>query len=258
MHIELFRKQYDFELEQRISIASTTNIPIVAITVVASALSAVLLDYQYKYNPQSYAFLVFSFLALVAIIFSVFFLFRSFWNYEYQKLPSAALLKQHYDELHTWHVQNGRIPQEAKEIADADFIEYVNVRLAEAGDWNGQNNIVRGNYLHMATAAVALSVAALIPAGLIYIHNKATSEDNIHQVEIVNPNDYYKPEVHMSNQVTSGNNKPAGSPAAAPATTPTAAPTLAPNPKPAGPPNVVFKGNTELVKPNTSNNFIKK
>ena len=44
MHLELFRKQYDFELDQRNSLTSATNIPLVAITVVASATSVILVD----------------------------------------------------------------------------------------------------------------------------------------------------------------------------------------------------------------------
>ena len=50
MHLELFRKQYDFELDQRNSLTSATNIPLVSITVVASATSVILVDYRYGGN----------------------------------------------------------------------------------------------------------------------------------------------------------------------------------------------------------------
>ena len=56
MHLELFRKQYDFELDQRNSLTSATNIPLVAITVVASATSVILVDYRYGLDALTYTF----------------------------------------------------------------------------------------------------------------------------------------------------------------------------------------------------------
>lgn len=242
MDSELFRKQYDFELEQRNTIASATNIPIVAITVVASATSAVLLDFQYTRSLLTFVFLAFTSLTLVAIVFSVYYLFRSFWNYEYKKLPSSSALKQYHDELLDWHSVNGQSSKEAPASAAEDFLQYINSRLAEASDWNGQNNIVRGNFLHMATAAVAIAVASLIPAGLSYIYNKATAEEKTHKVritEFINP---AHQEVNMSNKSGSSNNKPVAAPSPPPA----------PTAKPSGPPNVVFKGNTDMPKPSAN------
>ncbi len=249
---ELFQKQYDFELEQRNSIASATNIPLVAITILASATSALLLDYQYKNTLQCYFFLAFAVITLVSILFSVFCLFRSFWNYEYQKLPTSTSLKQHYQDLHAWHIQNGNHSKDAIENAATDFSSYVEAKLAEAADWNGQNNIVRGNYLHMATVAVAIGVASLIPVGLIHIYNKANSEEKTHQVRVLNLINQPKQEMQMSNQSSGGGNKPVATPAPAPAPAP------APNSKPSGPPNLVFKGNADMVKPNSHNNSPKK
>ncbi|MDR3411882.1 MAG: hypothetical protein P4L87_13220 [Formivibrio sp.] len=251
MDSDLFRQQYDFELEQRNSIAAATNIPIVAITVVASATSAVLLDYQYKSVFQSYVFLIFASFALIAIVVAISYLFCSFWNYEYQKLPNSTALKQHFEALFTWHSGEGLTQEDAKKFAVIDFEDYVNQRLAEAGDWNGQNNIIRGNYLHRATAAVAVAVVMLIPAGLIYAHNKATADDKIYQVRLVStPSpiqlNAVQKEVKVSNQSSSSGN---------PTTIP-AAP--APSSKPSGPPNTVFKGNTDLPKPGANSQSSKK
>lgn len=255
MDRDLFRQQYDFELEQRNSIAAATNIPIVAITVVASATSVVLLDYQYKSIFQTYLFVVFVCLALLSIVISVWYLFRSFWNYEYQKLPSTSALKKHYDELLDWHHSQSCSLKDAKERADTDFSSYLNSRLAEASDWNGQNNIVRGNYLHMATAGVAIAVAMLLPAGLIYAYNKAADDDKIYQVHLVNIPSLIQPsatrqEVQMATQPSDSGNKPTAMPSVPV--------TPAPPAKPSGPPNTMFKGNRDLVKPSAGGTTLKK
>lgn len=245
MYNELFQKQYDFELEQRNSIASATNIPIVAITVVASATCAILLDFQYSKALATYAFIVFVVLAISSFGYSVFCLFRSFWNYEYQKLPSSFLLKQHYETLKKWHLDNGCLEDAAIESANVDFSDYLNGNLANAADWNSQNNIARGNYLHRATAAVATSVIFLLPAGAIYIYNKAIADEKVHAVKIVSSSEISTKELTMAtnpNQSSGGTSQPAAAPAA-PASTP----------KPAGPPNTVFKGSVITPKPNASN-----
>jgi len=132
MDRDLFRQQYDFELEQRNSIAAATNIPLIAIIIVASATSVILLDYQYKSIFQTYLFVILVCLVLFSIVFSVWYLFRSFWNYEYQKLPSTSALKKHYDELLAWHHVQSCAPKDPKERADTDFSSYLNSRLAKA------------------------------------------------------------------------------------------------------------------------------
>ena len=240
MHPELFRKQYDFELEQRNSLTAATNIPIVAITVVASATSVILLDYRYSRDFLSYVYGGFAGAALSAIAFSFYSVFRSFWNYEYQKLPSAKSLRQHSVALHTWHLQNGSTPEDAKTMTDSDFAEYMAGQLAEAADWNGQNNVVRGNYLHRATAAIALGVALFMPAALLYANNKATAEEKVHQVRVTDIIITKQQEpIVSSNQPPSSSNLPPPAPAPAPM----------PSAKPAGPPNLVFKGDTDFTKP---------
>lgn len=244
MHPELFRKQYDFELEQRNSLTAATNIPIVAITVVASATSVILLDYRYSGDFLSYVYGGFAGAALLTIAFSVYSVFRSFWNYDYQKLPSVKSLRQHSEALHAWHLQNGSTPEDAKTMTDADFSDYIAGQLAEAADWNGQNNIVRGNHLHRATAAIALGVALFLPAALLYATNKATAEEKVHNVRLT--------ETIITKQrepIVSSNHPPSSSNQPSPAPAPAPAPAPMPSAKPAGPPNLVFKGNSDLTKP---------
>ncbi len=251
MHSDLIRKQYDFELEQKNAIASGANIPMVAITVVASAFSVIFLDYRYEHGALTCVFLAFALGGISAVCFSIFSIFRSFWNYEYQKLSSSLSLRQHFEELRNWHVANGRTDAEAKICAEADFSEYIDDRLIEAADWNGQNNLVRGNYLHRSAAAVALSVACFVPAALSYAYNKSTGEEKIHQVRILQPINPPPSSKDMSSaKPSTAPSQPTAAPAPAPATAPAV--------KPSGPPNLVFKGNSDLTKPSANTNLHRK
>jgi hypothetical protein len=244
MYLDIFRKQYDFELEQRHGLTSATNIPVVAITVAASAISVILLDYKYSRDLLSYFFGGFASLSLLTVAFSFYSLFRSFWNYEYHKLPNAKALRQHSEGLHEWHLNNGSSLQDAVTHTNADFTDYLTNKIAEAADWNSQNNVVRGNYLHRATVAIALGVTLFFPAALMYAYNKAVSEDKIHQVRIT------ESVVLKQKEPTVSNNQSSSSPSqTTPAPTPAPAATPLPSAKPAGPPNSVFRGNSDLTKP---------
>jgi hypothetical protein len=251
MHPDLLRKQYDFELEQRNGLTSATNIPIVAITVVASATSVILTDFRYQGGLLSYIFFGFAVATVAAISFSVYSVFRSFWNYNYKKLPLAKDLRLHGEALQKWHLQNGSTHEESRALAEVDFSDYLNERIAEAADWNGKNNVVRGNYLHRATAAIAFGVALLLPAALLYAHNRWTAEDKVYQVRVLGSGHSQPQEQSMSSGSKSSTpNQPASAPAPAPSPTPA--------PKPAGPPNLEFKGNQDLTKPGTGPTITRK
>ncbi|WP_348944963.1 hypothetical protein ABHF33_16435 [Chitinibacter sp. FCG-7] len=251
MHNELLQKQYDFELEQRNSIASAINIPIVAVTVVSSAASIISIDYQYNSSIKTYIFLFFITLTAIFIARSVFFTFKSFLDYEYKKLPNSASLLLYRADLLEWHTKNptSNSTATAEESTNFDFSNYLNNLLADAADWNSQNNIIRGNYLHRSTAAVAISILMLAPSGLLYIHNKATSEEKTYQVQLIQPTNQSAKEKNVSNNSNNSNTN-----------TPTTAPLQAPIPstKPTGPSNVIFKGNTDIPKPSATNNLEKK
>ncbi len=245
MDTELIRKQYDFELEQRNSLASAVNIPIVAITVVTAAASAVLLDFGYSKQVKTYLFLGFLAIVLLAVSHSIYSVFRSFWNYEYKKLPGPFALSDFMQQLTAWHAEQGKTDADAHTDAEADFDEYLNQRLAEAVEWNGQNNLVRGNYLHRATAAIAVAVACLIPGALLYAYTKAIETGPVHHVRIVNL-DEVGGEAAMSKTPASSPSAPSTAPATSPDQAPPPATT---SPKPLGPPNTTFRSITELTKP---------
>lgn len=241
MEREIYQKQYDFELEQRNSVASASNIPIVALTIVGGALSTMIVDFKYLWCLSTYVFISLSFLALVTIVISMVFLFRSFIGYSYQKIPPAPALTKYYSELKNWHQQSCKNEEDPIGLAKVDFDEYFNERLSEAAENNGTNNLKRGNFLHDATLWVAIALALLIFAAPFYIYQKINREDTIHQVKIVEYSNLglIKEELKMGNE----NNGNSTTQQAAPANTPAAAPAST---KPSGPPNVVFKGSVEL------------
>ncbi|MDR5873299.1 hypothetical protein [Vreelandella gomseomensis] len=230
MNREIFQKQYDFELEQRNGIASATNTPIVALTILGGALTSIINGFNYNYNLVTYYFIGCIVLSAVSMLVCIYKVVRTFLGYSYQKVPAAKELKHYLNQLKDWHNSNGS--DEAS--AYKDFDEYFDERLSEAADFNSQNNIARGNYLHDATAAVVIAFIFLFAASPSYVYQKVSHKETVYQVHLTN-------EENVMAENESGNNGQQSNP------TPSAAPVQNPSaaPKPTGPQNVVFKGNTK-------------
>jgi hypothetical protein len=228
---EVFQKQYDFELEQRNGIASATNTPIVALTILGGALASAIIGFEYTCSLITYFFAFFISLTSISMLVCVYKVVRTFLGYSYQKIPAASLLKQHLDSLKSWHAANGGNDT----LAHNDFDNYYDERLSEAAEHNSQNNIMRGNYLHDATASVVIAFVFLFIASPIYIYQKVSSTEKVYQVQLI------KEEVKMSDNESGNDNQEQQAAPAAPLETPTAAP------KPTGPQNVIFKGNSDTT-----------
>ena len=247
MDREIYQKQYDFELEQRNVIASSTNTPVVSITVIGGALSSMVMTYPYSNNFHSYAFLLFVAFSSLSAIVALFYIFKSVIGYSYQKIPSPVALSEHYKELVKWHKENGTdetlITQESKK----DFEEYFENRLSGAAENNGNNNLKRGNYIHDATVSIAIAAAFMVVSTPFFLYSKANGENNIHKIEVVNPITLNGEALNMTeNKNSAGSGGDSGTPNTTPAQQPAApAPT---QPKPTGPPNVTFKGGVDPVK----------
>lgn len=244
MERDIFQKQYDFELEQRNRIASATNIPIVALTILGGALSSMIIGFKYLQGIETYAFIVVISISIASMIFSLYCVVRTFLGYSYQKIPSARELSVHLSDLEKWHLDNGESTSSATQKAKNDFTTYFDNRLSEAAEHNSSNNIRRGNYLHDATAAVTVAFIFLMISSPFYIYQKVVKDNQIHQVRVVNTIKLINEEQTMNEKTENGGTSDSQkeTPAASPSVTPkkTAAP------KPIGPENVIFKGSVDI------------
>ncbi len=174
-------------------------------------------------------------LAIIGMLISSYKLVRTFLGYSYKKIPPAKQLRQHLEDLKTWHNTNGSGDNEAI----VDFDQYFDERLSEAAEHNSANNIERGNYLHDATLFVVIAFIFLFCASPFYIYERVTSKDKVYQVNLIDKTLKKEEKEMAENKSGSSNKGQQVTPSAAPLQTPSAAP------KPSGPQNVVFKGNTD-------------
>ncbi|WP_022943276.1 hypothetical protein [Psychromonas hadalis] len=241
MNNDIYQKQYDFELEQRNSIASATNIPVVALTVIGSALSTMIVGFKYNNHLIGYAFILLSIASVLLMFVALYYSVRSFHGYSYQKIPPAKDMEAHYSDLLSWHSEQSEDSKEIEYLAKLDFKQYFNERLSEAAEHNGSNNIQRGNYLHDATRSVVISFVFIALSAPIYVINNVKNNTDINKVTIVNHQQLKAENITMAT-------KPEPKAPSAPSAKPMSA-------KPTGPQNVVFKGNSgDRPKPVASSN----
>jgi hypothetical protein len=181
MDIELYRKQYDFELDQKAQISASANIPISAATFIFGGLAAVTFAFDYGDERLSQIFMWVLSTSVAAIAVAVFYIFCSILGYKYQKLPLLSQLKDHRAKLLSWHEKNGS----TAERAEQEFEEYFMSRLSEASDYNSRNNIIRGDYVHRATFALAVSVVLAGTASALFLYQNMTEEGGPQEVRVI-------------------------------------------------------------------------
>jgi hypothetical protein len=244
---ETYQRQYDLEHSHRAELSAGVNAPVAAITLVASATAIATLDYPYLPSAFTTGFLAFAGATLLALVCAAYYVFRSLWNYKYEKLASPLQLRAYEEQLLTWYGTQGQSPDEAKLAAEHEVSQEVTRKLCEATDWNGQINLRRGNFLHMGTTAVAISLASFLPMAGIYAVAKASAPEKVNAVHVVNLHQPQPENVVSNGKPTQGTSAPK------PGLVPTASPSPTISPvKPQIPNNSQFRTNTEIPAP-TSN-----
>lgn len=249
---DIFQRQYDFEHQRRGEVTSAAGSPIVAVTVLSSALAVALLDFPYAQSALTGVFAMFVVATLSGLAATVYYIFRSIWSHIYKKLPSAPTLSEYFKELKAWHLSRHADASNVSVAAERDFREFVNERLSEAADWNGQTNDRRGNFLHMGTTALAIALALFVPTALLYAYAKATSPEKVHRVVLTQAMTVKETNV-TTNQNTGTSTSTTAVKPSAPASAPAASQI-----KPIGPSNSTFRTNTEIPSPQANSSRIEK
>lgn len=250
---ETYQKQYDHEHAQRAELSSGVSAPVAAITLVASATAVALLDFSYTVSILAGVFLLFVVATLLSLAVAAYYVFRSLWNYKYEKLASPLQLLAFQEQLASWHESQGQIKEQAIAEAEREASREVIRKLCEATDWNSQINLRRGNFLHMGTTAIAVSIASFLPLACIYAATKALAPEKVNAVRVVN---LPTMESTMPNGKPSQGSGTPPTPAAAPSAPPST-PTIAPI-KPQVPNNSQFRTNTEIPVPSAVSRPTKK
>lgn len=159
MNLSLHKEFYFFEWERKEKLASSANLPVALLTALAGGVLFLFRTFPYDYNLSMILFIVFSSSAAACLVIGVYFLVRSLYGFWYEQIPSPDKLQVYFEELKNYHASINNSP----ELAQLDFEEYLEARLAEATAANRANNTRTAGALHKANGSI---VFALIFAGM--------------------------------------------------------------------------------------------
>lgn len=156
MNSEIHRIQYEEELAQRTAIESAVGLPITTATILAGAVYVLVTSMHYQDESLVHVFLIFSVLAFLSLMCSIFFLIRVIYGYEYFKVASASDLHRYYNTLFLYWQHND--PNNAQAYTDKDFSEYLEESYEKAIDKNADNNRSKFSRLHRAKQFLIVSL----------------------------------------------------------------------------------------------------
>jgi hypothetical protein len=162
---EINRDLYRIEMEQRWHLVEAATVPILAITVLASGLLAMLLGFPYSPGALSALFLAFAGTAALGVAIAIWSVFRAFLGYHYERPASPRSWQQYFDRLLAYHAgATGQLT-----LATAALERAFHTRLADATYINRKNNKRRGNSIFLANLCCAGVLAALAASALCYV-----------------------------------------------------------------------------------------
>ena len=239
MDSDIFQKQYDFEMTRKNNLSSSVNVPIVALTVLGGATSSMILKYEYSYNVPTYIFITVVLLSICFSGYALILVFKSQIGYWHHKIPSSNTLSKYHHELIAWYEKEGHNEEKAKLLAKVDFDDYLNRKLSEASDANGQNNLKRGAFLHDANVKIAIALVFVAIASPFYIYSNLTKSESPSKIQVVNPIHLKNEEIVMPPEEDDNSSSSDSSTISSTQSQPAE--------KPAEPPNVVFKDNAQVT-----------
>lgn len=184
----LYEKQYEFELEQRNTFSPKANIPIVAITVVGTANSTMIVGFTYSWT-NSYT-LYFSFLMVfsaLSILLSLYFLIKCMLFRVYEKLPTPDTLEVYRQDILEFYKEEQTDENAVEDLVEKEMKDLINEKYREAVILNSETNIDRGNLLDVSTLFVAVALLLTIFATPLYLYGKAAAPAQIHEIKIHSP-----------------------------------------------------------------------
>ena len=168
MNLGLHKELYLFEWTRKEQLESSANLPVALLTVLAGGVLFLVQTFPYAGNLSTTVFCVLATGSGVFQIAGIYFLIRSLHGNWYEQIPSSDKLQAYFEELEGYH----EALSGTGELAQKDFDNYLQARLAEATVANRTNNTRTAGALHKATHSI---IFALVFAGLSFIPYQAES-----------------------------------------------------------------------------------
>lgn len=154
LNLSLHKELYFFEWERKERLERSATLPSALISALVGSMLFLLIGFPYNDNILTILFVSAASASAVSLIAGVYFLVNSLFGYWYEQIPSSDKLQKYFEELQNYHNSSDN----SAEMAQQDFDEYLQARLAEATATNRSNNIHTGGAIHKSIGSIILAV----------------------------------------------------------------------------------------------------
>lgn len=184
--VEFFKEAYYFELKRRQELTTSLTIPIGIASFFVGAIFYYLQTFKFfPSNGVGYVFVLLVLFALISVVISIYYQFRSYYGYIYGYLPRLDDLNNFYDDLLEYgNSYNKYLEEIGKEIvdpklfADQKYKEEISEAYLLAVVKNFENNRLKSVYLHNANGALIFTFVFLLMSSIPYFVNFYTVSSN--------------------------------------------------------------------------------
>jgi hypothetical protein len=180
------KEQYFHEADRKDSLNTSINFPVGLATLVAGGIALFSKTIRF---PLSFAGLVqFNFVAMssVLLVIACYLLARSYWNYGYGHMPTAAQLVAYMGSLKEYYLSTGLDSVESLRRAEEDTQNYISEQFAKNADINAACNDRKSSFLFKASGFLIASIVPLALASPLHFYRDSSAKEPI-KVEIVQP-----------------------------------------------------------------------
>ncbi len=199
---QFYNNWYREEFKRMTVLDSKLNIMITMISIIFISISYIIKNTFFNNfaitSLEGFFFLVCLIICILLILCSIFFLFRSIYNFEYAYLPDPEIIHQMIRDIEDFHNELEDEIEEKQENVDDD-IENAICSLRFACIKNNNNvNDMRSGFLHKTLTFLILAIVSVFINFLFYykISSNLSNEDNkTHKSNTV----YKMKEIHYAN-----------------------------------------------------------
>lgn len=183
---DFYKDHYKLEVTRRHELTSALAIPLGVLSLLLGALVVVAKEIHVPLDDWKIiqlAAIVASFVCLSA---TTYFLFRSYFNYEYGYVPTPLEIKSYRDGLVAYYVATGLSNDVAIKTAEDETFEHIDSEYATHTHRNTANNDRKSAFLYRANGALILSVVFTVVAGGPYLVRSIVSPSEVQKIEVIN------------------------------------------------------------------------
>jgi hypothetical protein len=183
---DYYKEHYFLESTRKGELTNALSLPLGILSLLIGGLMIVAQGIHLPLNDVAIFLLVLMAVAAIFILRTIYFLIRSYYNYEYGYVPTPLEIKTYKEGLFTYYVSLGDSPEDAIKKADSEALQHVDSEYAAHADRNAKNNNRKSSFIHNANSSLIGAIIVTLTVGATYIVTSIRTVSGPQKIEIVN------------------------------------------------------------------------